>query len=274
MGWGIRSRLGVMLLTIVVAGLSSISARATTPDPRAAETAIELAWLADPITYPYSLRAFLKNNVLEVHGQVPSMFVRKQALAIARLFANAPVLDQTDLIPGCAKTFVAAPKDKVQKRIHDRIARGLPQLTKLIVADCDDEGRVTLTGSAPSLAEKMALADLVRSAPGVMVCVNRVSVAAVLPPTAIQTVAHTAPAPAPAMFKRPVTNETTEIMREKLIKMCPTATQMGVLQTGPRRFQIQFIARTDDEASRLATLIFNQAEWSHLRLDIGAHVPR
>ena len=62
----------------------------TAPEPsaqdgsRATKIQVELAWLGDPITFPYYLEAHIKGPNLEVHGYVPSKDVRAQAVKIGR----------------------------------------------------------------------------------------------------------------------------------------------------------------------------------------------
>src|ERR1700730_11690450 len=49
------------------------------------EMLIELAWLADPVTFPYYLEARVEGSALQVRGFVPGTSVRDQALKVAPL---------------------------------------------------------------------------------------------------------------------------------------------------------------------------------------------
>src|SRR5947209_11272177 len=62
-------------------------------DARTLEIQVELAWLADPATFPYFLEAHIKGANLEVRGYVPSKAVRDQALNLAKIQCPMPVVD-------------------------------------------------------------------------------------------------------------------------------------------------------------------------------------
>ncbi len=66
-------------------GGSAKSAPAKTDDARRlAEARVELAWLADPITFPYFLEARVEGATLTVRGFVPDQTVRMQAQRVAQ----------------------------------------------------------------------------------------------------------------------------------------------------------------------------------------------
>src|SRR4051812_21160725 len=52
---------------------------------RVVEINIEVAWLADPVTFPYYLEAHATATQLEVRGYVPNKAVRDQAIRIAQV---------------------------------------------------------------------------------------------------------------------------------------------------------------------------------------------
>src|SRR5205809_71065 len=64
-------------------------------DPRRVTTInVEVAWLADPVTFPYYLEAHITSaQQLEVRGYVPNKMVRDQALRIAQVYSSMPVID-------------------------------------------------------------------------------------------------------------------------------------------------------------------------------------
>src|SRR5262245_52455460 len=47
---------------------------------RLMEVLVELAWLADPVTFPYYLEARVDGQALEVRGYVPSKAIRDKAI--------------------------------------------------------------------------------------------------------------------------------------------------------------------------------------------------
>src|SRR5438132_6306475 len=69
-------------------------AKSLLPDlRRVTEIDVEVAWLADPMTFPYYLEAHVTGAQLEVRGYVPNKAVREHALRIAQVHASMPVAD-------------------------------------------------------------------------------------------------------------------------------------------------------------------------------------
>jgi len=264
MGRGI----GALLIASCLA-VNSASAQTLNRDARGAEIAVELAWMNDPITFPYELRAFIKNGVVEVHGVVPSPIVRKQALNIARLFGSKHVLDQTDIAAGSLKSYVNVPSEKVVAAAQARIGRGLPQLRSTVGIECSAEGRAVLHGTASTVAEKLALSEMMRVVPGCLQVENRIQVGDVASAGIVQTAEYLAPS-------RPTSTGGVAIERicRRIAILCPQAKDVEVRQLAADRFHIHFSATTDAEASRLAAHIFGQEEWKSLRLDVDVSVPR
>src|ERR1700730_10744903 len=63
-------------------------AKSAQPDPRrVTEVNVEVAWLADPVTFPYYLEAHATDSHLEVRGYVPNKSVREHAVRIAQLYS-------------------------------------------------------------------------------------------------------------------------------------------------------------------------------------------
>lgn len=255
--------------------LAERGAFAQTPprDLRSVEIAVEIAWMADPITFPYELRAITHGGVLEVHGAVPDAFVRKQALNIARLHSRSKALDQTDITAAAAKNFTPVPANQVVARTQAALARAMPQLTSSVNAQCDADGVVTLSGSASTVAEKVACGELMRRIPGCLRVQNTIEVGGKAPVS--QPPAQTAVSTVPVIEPdRPTTNAVTEQIRLRVAQVCPQASDLAVYQTAPGRYQIQFTAANDAAATALARTIFNQPDLQRLRIDINANVPQ
>src|SRR5207245_970218 len=64
------------------------------------EMQIEIAWLADPMTFPYPMAACLVGGTLEVAGLVPSEAVRQRALYLARECSGMSVADRLHVQAG------------------------------------------------------------------------------------------------------------------------------------------------------------------------------
>lgn len=255
----------VMLLTLA----ASAPGQANPPrDARSIEAAVELAWLADPITFPYDLRAEFRGGQLEIHGVVPAAIVRKQAVGIARLVSSAQILDQSDIRPETLAKIPDVPARDVVERTRAAIQRALPQLAGRVEASCDDNGRVALRGVVSNSTEKNVLSALMRRVAGCTSVENQVTVADALRPAP--------PIPFEEATAPPVTlpRNPAEEMRSAIVRLCPTADEVRVRQIAADRFHIMFRVRTDREASRYATVIFNHPDWTSYRLDIDAQVPR
>lgn len=248
----------VLTLAGALAGIMAGRAAAQTLSPRDVEYAVESAFLADPITFPYDLRAVVKNGVLEVHGVVPNTVVRKQIVNIAKLHAKS-VSDFTEIGPAKTKAYVNLPPETVTAGVRNAIARGLPQLKQAIEASSDGDGRVLLTGSVQTAAEKQRAAELLRSVPGCLLVNNKLVVAGI--------------GAIPAAPASPVSNDSTRMLAERIAAAAPKAKNLAVYQTGPRQYQITFNATSEIEAQQLAGRIFEIPESKQFKLDIGARYP-
>jgi len=104
--------------------------KAPAEDPRRlAEIAVELAWLGDPVTFPYFLEARVEGAKLTVRGFVPDKAVREHALGLARL--GLPCL----LSNGCAFPW--------------EIIRAAPLATGNVVEDMQLSLDLAVAGKAP-----------------------------------------------------------------------------------------------------------------------------
>lgn len=257
-----RGHLGALTLTLCLTAnvvWAQPPRDAQSGDVRAVESTVELAWMNDPITFPYNLRATFRGGVLEVAGAVPSTIVRRQALNIARVVGSKSVLDQTDLFPGCEKAEVTLASGDVIVAAQSHLSRGMPQLASSVRIECDDNGRVTLTGSASTMAEKVAASALMRRVPGCVAADNRMTVGE----TAIVPVAN----------NRVVMSAPNQ-MRSRIEKLCPQVHSVSVRQIDNNRFHISFSAANASDAHHAATAIFVQDDWKALRLDLDVHVPQ
>src|SRR3954454_5989404 len=83
------------------------------------ELNVQLAWLADPSTFPFSLTAKAGPGGLEVRGYVPSEAVRQHAMQTAREHCSLPVIDSLNLHTQLALRFVSpAPAADIEHAAH------------------------------------------------------------------------------------------------------------------------------------------------------------
>src|SRR5450631_2352082 len=86
--------------------------KSTQPDPRRiTEVNVEVAWLADPVTFPYYPEAHATSSQLEVRGYVPNKAVREHAIRIAQVNSSVRVIDSMKEHPSLlVKTSQMAPQ--------------------------------------------------------------------------------------------------------------------------------------------------------------------
>lgn len=139
------------------------TAKAATPDARrVTEAAVEIAWLADPITFPYYLEARATNAQLEVRGYVPNKAVREQALRIAQLHASMPVTDALKEHPSLLVRASQMSPAQLQSSVQSSLKVALPKQYQKLKAECGNDGSVSVVGPVASLEEKIAVSHSLR----------------------------------------------------------------------------------------------------------------
>ena len=123
---------------------------------RRAEIDIELAWLADPITFPYFLEARLEGSTLSVRGYVPDKTVRAQALKLARLHTAYTVADMLKEHPSLLVRPTKETPSHLQTVAVATLKEALPKQYQRLQVQCAADGTVTLLGSVQSVEDKLA----------------------------------------------------------------------------------------------------------------------
>ncbi len=162
-------------------GMSPIQAAT----PRAREIRVELAWLADPLTFPHYLKARVTGSGLEVRGYLPTAAVRDRALAVARHHSPLPVIDHLKVHPNIPPRFVL-PDPNLAETVQTALEGVLPAGATVSVR-CLAPGCVALVGSVGSPEEQLAVCRALRRVDG---CASVTC--------QLQAAAFAAPAPAPA----------------------------------------------------------------------------
>lgn len=132
------------------------AAPARTPQSaRLLEMYIEMAWLADPLTFPFPLAARVVGNSVEVGGLVPDDTVRERALLIARRESGLSPVDKT-----VRRSLATPPPTPSYDGNLCRAA--IESLTKAFGADgdnlqiaADSNGQIIVSGMVASHAEKL-----------------------------------------------------------------------------------------------------------------------
>ena len=127
---------------------------------RSVRIQVELAWLADPITFPYYLDARVKGDNLEVHGYVPNKTVRSQAISLAKLNCPLMVVDTMREHPSLEVHPLQRSPEQLKNAAQTALREALPGL-KLHV-QCQTDGTVEVSGRVRSLDQKLKVSQALR----------------------------------------------------------------------------------------------------------------
>jgi hypothetical protein len=139
------------------------AAKAPLPDPRrVTEVNVEIAWLADPATFPYYLEARATANQLEVRGYVPNRSVREHAIKIAQVYSSTPVLDSVKEHPSLLVRPGLMPAQQLQNSAQSSLKVALPKQYQQLKVDVGVDGKVSVVGPVNSYEEKIAVSHALR----------------------------------------------------------------------------------------------------------------
>jgi hypothetical protein len=135
---------------------------------------VEMALLADQKTYPLLLEVHLKNDCLEVHGQVPDEASHKHALEVARQSCYLPVYDAVAVLgvnvpsgPLTGEALRQAARQILHQHLGPRAA-GLDVHVR--------HGQISVRGKVASVEEKLLVSRCLHGLPGCTSIVNCLSV--------------------------------------------------------------------------------------------------
>jgi len=158
---------------------------------RLTEIQVEVAWLADPLTFPYYLEAHVAAGKLEVRGYVPNRAVHDQALNLARVYSALPVVDALKEHASLLVRPGHMPAAQLQSSVVSALREALPRSAAQLTVQCGTDGKVTVGGTVPTHDERLAVSHALRRLYGCTSVQNRTRVPG-----------DTAPAPAaPALAK-------------------------------------------------------------------------
>jgi hypothetical protein len=140
------------------------------------EILVELAWLADPVTFSYFLEARVEGSTMHVRGFVSSNSVRDHALKIARLQCPMTVRDDLQIRPGIAVRAVKIPAGQLEKAALSSLLVAFPWPDCHFQIQADSAGRIKVLGQVRSLEEKLAISQELRRQHGCTGVVNVVHV--------------------------------------------------------------------------------------------------
>jgi hypothetical protein len=155
-------------------------AKSPLPDPRRVlEINVEIAWLADPATFPYYLEAHINNGQqLEVRGYVPNKAVRDQALRTAQVYSSLPVVDSLKE----HSSLLVRPSQITTQQLHSSaissLKVALPKQFQQLKVDCSNDGKVYVFGPVISYEERVIVSHSLRRLHGCTSVQNMTSVPA------------------------------------------------------------------------------------------------
>lgn len=144
------------------------------------EMQIEVAWTADPATFPYQLVALTEGSVMKVYGQVPNGTVAAQALKLARENTTLNVMDVMQIRPSLGPRVGAVAAESLQKAAVQALTEAFPGQARNLSVRTDAQGRITVMGALPSYEDQRSVGRRLKPLRGCTSVVNQVQVTPVL----------------------------------------------------------------------------------------------
>jgi hypothetical protein len=144
---------------------------------RVAEIRVELAWLADPTTFPYELAAHSTGASLEVGGMVPNGAVRDRALQVARAQSPLPVVDRLLIQPGSGNPPVKMGDANLCRAAGEALGKMLAGHSEPYQVASEPGGQITLLGTVPSCEDKLRISRRMSQLTGCTSVINSMVVA-------------------------------------------------------------------------------------------------
>jgi osmotically-inducible protein OsmY len=138
------------------------AAKAASDAARKAEMEIEVAWLADPITFSYFLEARVDGSTLSVRGFVPDKAVREHALKLAREHCSYTVTDALKEHPSLLVRPTKETPAHLQTAVTTVLREALPKQHQNIQVQCAADGTVILRGAVQSVEDRHAASVVLR----------------------------------------------------------------------------------------------------------------
>jgi hypothetical protein len=182
------------------------------PDSRRiAEVNVEIAWLADPVTFPYYLEARATDARLEMRGYVPNKAVREHALRLAQVYSSLPVTDALKEHSSLLVRPSTMSPQQLQKSAQTSLRVALPKQYQQLKIDCALDGKVFVAGPVNTYDEKIAVSHALRRLHGCTSVQNLTTLPAelaqnpptLLPRTPIIKTSNSSEQPLAALPERP-----------------------------------------------------------------------
>jgi osmotically-inducible protein OsmY len=140
------------------------------------EIKTQLAWLANPRTFPYALKAQVKGSSMEVSGVLPTASLHVEALRIARDECGMPVKDNVTINTHAAVPPTSKPAQVLSRDINNTLAEAMPKLFDGMTISVWMRGQVVLKGTVATLEDKLAASRCLQGVAGCSCVVNQLQV--------------------------------------------------------------------------------------------------
>jgi len=121
------------------------------------EVKVELAWLADPATFPCRLGAFQEEENLKIRGFVPNEAVKMRAMEIAAQHTAMPLIDELRIYSNIPMPAVGVPVDSVLADAAQVLVKALGDKANPLELTASASGQIVVTGTLSTLADQLAV---------------------------------------------------------------------------------------------------------------------
>jgi osmotically-inducible protein OsmY len=133
---------------------------------RLEEMKVEMAWLADPATFPYPLVARTVDGHLELRGSVPNEAARQAAVKIARAHSHLATANLLQIDHSLAPSEKGIDSDAVRQGAVEIFNDTFGTSARGFEIRAESDGKVAVSGSVNSVEEKLAVSRRLRKVRG------------------------------------------------------------------------------------------------------------
>jgi hypothetical protein len=144
--------------------------------PSPEEMKIELAWMADPATFPCRLGAYRVVRSVIIRGPVPTEGVRARAIEIAAEQSGLPVVDELRINSNMPMRAGGVPVDAVLRDAAETLRQALGDKANPLELTAAADGQVVVTGSLNSPADRLTVSRCLWAVHGCTSVKNKVTV--------------------------------------------------------------------------------------------------
>jgi hypothetical protein len=241
--------------------------------PQPVEFRVKLAWLSDPVTFPYPLGTELTPQGLAVSGYVPNEAVRRRVVQLAQDQAGVPVMDRMQLHPSLfIRLPAAAAAADLQAQAVELLTGEFPGLAPQLQVTADGKGRVRVAGIVPTEAEQLAVGVCLRRLGGCASVASDMQLPVAVQAVAAEPAAEETPAfilfrpqPLPeGTVSRPgndVEEGAAAQVRRVVEAVCgDEGRDVRVEELTGRRVEVSLVASSEEAGQRLGPRVVQQLE--------------